>query len=84
MLTEAEQTATGIARFEEAVELVLGLSTVEQLGGRTEQQGIGRGLSVQFLCPGVLGGVFGQLLLDQTLIEKFEKQGQNVRDAQQV
>ena len=71
MLTKAKQTATGISRFEEAVELVLGLSTIEQLGGRPEQQGIGRRLAVQFLCTGVLGGVFGQLLFDQTLIEQF-------------
>ena len=64
MLSKAKQTATGIARFKEAVELVLGLSTVEQLGRRAEQQGIGRGLPVQFFCPGILGGVLGQLLLD--------------------
>ena len=83
-MTESEQAATGITRFEERIELFFGLPTIEQLARCTEQQHVGWRLAIDFFCPLVLVRVLRQLLLDDALVVQLQEQGEHVGRTNEV
>ena len=75
-LTETKQATTSIPSFQEGVELVFSLATIQQLNGSPEQQHIGGRLTVQLLTTNRVSGVLGQLLLDDPLVIQLKEQVQ--------
>src|SRR5690606_36404630 len=84
VLTESKDTTTSMASFQEGVELLLSLTTIQQLAWSTKQQHVGRSLTIEFFGSNVLIGVLGQLLLDDTLIVKLQEQSEHIGRSNQI
>ena len=78
ILPKTKQTTACISCFQECIKLVFSLTTIQQSGWRTKQQGIGWSLAIDLFAALVFSRVLCELLLDLTLIKQLKEQGQHI------